>query len=67
MVWWPFATMPETADTLEVTGLHKSAPLLYSTRNYEIRRYSLLLDIMMPVVNASKDAGALFISFHVNP
>jgi len=31
MVWWPFATMLETVDTLEVTGLHKSAPLPYST------------------------------------
>jgi hypothetical protein len=31
MVWWPFATQPERADTLEVTDLHSGAPLLYST------------------------------------
>ena len=32
MVWWPFATKPERADTLEVIDLHSGAPLLYSTR-----------------------------------
>ncbi len=31
MVWWPFATKPERADTSEVTDLHSGAPLLYST------------------------------------
>ena len=31
MVWWPFATKPERADTLEVTDLHSVAPPLYST------------------------------------
>src|SRR5262249_20958608 len=31
MVWWPFATKPERADTLEVIDLHSGAPLLYST------------------------------------
>ena len=31
MVWWPFATKPERADTLEVTDLHSGAPPLYST------------------------------------
>ena len=35
MVWWPFATKPERADTLEVIDLHSGAPLLYSTvRSY---------------------------------
>ena len=33
MVWWPFATKPERADTLEVTDLHSVAPPLYSTVN----------------------------------
>jgi len=33
MVWWPFATKPERADTLEVIDLHSGAPLLYSTVN----------------------------------
>jgi len=32
MVWWPFATKPERADTLEVIDLYSGAPLLYSTR-----------------------------------
>jgi hypothetical protein len=27
---WPFATMPERADTLEAIGLIMFAPLLYS-------------------------------------
>jgi sugar phosphate permease len=31
MVWWPFATKPERAATLEVTDLHSVAPPLYST------------------------------------
>jgi hypothetical protein len=31
MVWCPFATKLEMADTLEVTDLHTNAPLLYST------------------------------------
>jgi len=31
MVWWPFATKPERADTSEVTDLHSGAPPLYST------------------------------------
>jgi hypothetical protein len=31
MVWWPFATKPERADTLEVIDLYSGAPLLYST------------------------------------
>jgi hypothetical protein len=31
MVWWPFATKPERADTPEVTDLHSGAPPLYST------------------------------------
>jgi hypothetical protein len=31
MVWWPFATQPERADTSEVTDLHSGAPPLYST------------------------------------
>jgi general L-amino acid transport system permease protein len=31
MVWCPFATKPERADTSEVTDLHSGAPLLYST------------------------------------
>jgi hypothetical protein len=31
MVWWPFATKPEKADTSEVTDLHSGAPPLYST------------------------------------
>ena len=31
MVWWPFATKPERADTSEVTDLYSGAPLLYST------------------------------------
>jgi hypothetical protein len=30
MAWWPFATMPERADTLEAIGLITFAPLLYS-------------------------------------
>jgi hypothetical protein len=30
MVWWPFATKPERADTSEVTDLHSGAPPLYS-------------------------------------
>jgi hypothetical protein len=30
MVWWPFATQPERADTSEVTDLHSGAPPLYS-------------------------------------
>ena len=34
MVWWPFATKPERADTLEVIDLHSGAPLLYSTRSF---------------------------------
>ena len=32
MVWWPFATKPERADTLEVTDLHSVALPLYSTK-----------------------------------
>ena len=35
MVWWPFATKPERAATLEVTDLHSVAPPLYSTRSFE--------------------------------
>ena len=35
MVWWPFATKPERADTLEVTDLHSVAPPLYSTLSFE--------------------------------
>ena len=31
MVWWPFATKPERADTSEFTNLHSGAPPLYST------------------------------------
>ena len=31
MIWWPFATKPERADTSEVTDLHSDAPPLYST------------------------------------
>ena len=34
MLWWPFATKPERADTLEVIDLHSGAPLLYSTRSF---------------------------------
>ena len=37
MFWWPFATKPERADTLEVIDLHSGAPLLYSTRFFENR------------------------------
>ena len=33
MVWRPFATKPERADTSEAAGLPAGAPLLYSTRN----------------------------------
>src|SRR5215813_7362187 len=39
MVWWPFATKPERADTLEVIDLHSGAPLLYST---SFGRYRIL-------------------------
>jgi hypothetical protein len=35
MVWWPFATKPERAATLEVTDLHSVAPPLYSTTSFE--------------------------------
>ncbi|CAN5573943.1 hypothetical protein BH20ACI3_BH20ACI3_04460 [soil metagenome] len=31
LVWWPFATTLERADTLEATDLHTYAPPLYST------------------------------------
>ena len=31
MVWWPFATKPQRADTSEVTDLYSNAPPLYST------------------------------------
>jgi hypothetical protein len=41
MVWWPFATQPERADTLEVTDLHSGAPLLYSTR-FVVNRKTLV-------------------------
>jgi hypothetical protein len=30
MAWWPFATTPEKADTMEVTGLNNYALPLYS-------------------------------------
>jgi hypothetical protein len=30
MAWWPFATTPEKADTMEVTGLNNYARPLYS-------------------------------------
>jgi hypothetical protein len=30
MVWWPFATTPERAETTEVTDLHNGAPPLHS-------------------------------------
>ena len=34
-VWWPFATMPERADTLEAIDLIMFAPLLYSMGEFE--------------------------------
>jgi len=37
MVWWPFATKPERADTSEVTELHSGAPPLYWTVSNGVR------------------------------
>ena len=37
MVWWPFATQPERADTSKVTDLHSGAPPLYSVISSQLR------------------------------
>jgi hypothetical protein len=34
MVWWPFATTPERAETTEVTDLHNGAPPLHAAVQY---------------------------------
>jgi hypothetical protein len=57
MVWWPFATQPERADTSEVTDLHSGAPPLYSVDHFGIpdfRRSALALAVVPPepVLNA---------------
>ena len=38
MVWHPFATLPETADTQEVANLNMRAPALHSAIVRFVRR-----------------------------
>jgi hypothetical protein len=62
MVWWPFATKPERADTSEVTDLHSGAPPLYSTRSFEntawrgLGQFKNRLDYVIPAWTAGIQA-----------
>jgi hypothetical protein len=59
MVWWPFATKPERADTLEVTDLHSVAPPLYSTISLENTRGGGSRSVLVRLLDSSFQHGVL--------
>src|SRR5215467_9001074 len=64
MVWWPFATKPERADTLEVIDLHSGAPLLYSTVSCLLIWLTTGSGVALAASAGGSDPGAVNFEMH---